>query len=167
MAPNDMWLQSNGATLAAALEGQRDAICVALTARIASSFPMLCYDHSRFDGRTFQQQMLRRTPQRLHALMQSALRLQNLDIIEREYRWAWPLVQRYGVTRQHLIAQVYWYFEVSRSLTRLEDADRFALNELEKAVVATIEQTTVVQEGVVRPSPVREQRRRRNGHAEI
>lgn len=161
MASNESWLMNNGGTLAAALDAHRDVICTTLTARLAAAFPMLCYDPNRSDSHAFHQQTLRRTPHRLHSLIQASLRLRSLAIVEREYRWAWPLVQRYGVTRQHLIAQVYWYFEVARSVVRLEDADRAALNALEISVVQIVERATIVEEGIVRS-----QRGRKNGHSQ-
>lgn len=143
-------MRTNSGSLAVALDAQRDAICAALTKRLGASFPMLCYDPERSDGRAFQQMMMQRTPQRLHKLFQTALRLQNLGVIEREYHWVWALVQRYGVHRLHLIAQVNWYFEVARAVTQLEDSDRAALHGLELAVVQIVEQATAVEEGIVR-----------------
>lgn len=161
MALHDAWMRTNSRSLAAALDAQREAICAALTMRLGAAFPMLCYDPERFDGRGFQQMTMRRTPLRVHKLIQTALRLQNLSLIEREYRWAWPLVQRFGVHRQHLIAQVNWYFEVAHTLTRLEDADRAALHALEVAVIQMVERATAVDEGVVRPLVGRNHK---NGH---
>ena len=159
MAPQDPPILTNGSSLAAALDAHREKICTTLSSRLAASFPMLCYDYSRIDGRAFQQMMLRRTPQRLHTLIQTALRTNNLLLIEREYKWVWIIVQRFGVNRQHLIAQVYWYFDVARTL-EFEDADRQALRLLEKEVMLIVEHVTTVPNGAASA-----QRGRSNGQA--
>jgi len=38
--------------------------------------------------------------------VQTALQFQTLAVVEREYRWGWGILQRYGVERQHLLALV-------------------------------------------------------------
>lgn len=149
MALNDMWLQTNGATLAAALEAHREAIYAALAERLATTYPLLCYDPNRFDAQAFQQLAQRRSPERLHKLIQSALRLRNLGLIKTQYEWAWPLMQRFGVAREHLLVQVSWYFAVARALTTLDDSDRQALHALETNMVQIVKAATMVGVGVI------------------
>ena len=161
MALDETWLQTNSDSLAAALDGQREAICATLTTRLLATFPRLCYDPKRVDGRAFQRMTMRQTPQRLHLLIQSALRLRNLGMIERQYRWGWPMVQRFGGHRQHLITHIYWYFEVARATLKLENSDRAALSALETEIVQMVERATMIGDGVVRS---RSGKNHSNGH---
>lgn len=138
MAPQDQWVLTNGSSLAAALEAHRETICTTLSTRLGASFPSLCYDLSRFDGRAFQKMALRRSPERLHKLVQSTLRTGNLALIEREYRWVWTAVQRFGVNHLPLIVQVHWYFEVARTAPQLTDDDRTVLSMLEQETLSIV-----------------------------
>ena len=149
MASNTEWLQTNGVSLAAALDLHSEAICDVLTERLAKTYPELCYDPKRIDGRSFQKLAQQRTPQRVHDLIQSALRLQSLDLIKNQYEWAWPIMQRFGVGRKHLLAQVSWYFEVARELATLNEGDRAALDALENAMTKIVKRATAVRAGVI------------------
>jgi hypothetical protein len=109
---------------------------------------MLCYDPKRFDGRSFQQQAFRKSPVRLHNLLQAALRLRNIEMIEREYRWLWTIAARYGIARQHLLAQVHWYFDTARAVIHFDDADRSALEAIESAVIHHVNHATMIDPDV-------------------
>ena len=77
-----------------------------------------------------------------HRLVQVLLCLQSLEVIEREYRWGWPVVQRYGVERHHMLAQARWYFDAARVYVTLPHEDRAQMNELAMAILRIIEEVT-------------------------
>ena len=70
------------------------------------------------------------------------LQLQSLEVIEREYRWGWPVVRRYGVERHHLLAQVRWYFDAIHIHATLQPDDGPHMNDLAKVILRIIEQVT-------------------------
>jgi hypothetical protein len=161
----DSWLATRGPGFAMVLESQREKICDSVASRLASAFPTLCYDPNRPDALEFQQLTYSQTPRRFHRLIQVVLLLQSLEVIEREYRWGWPILQRYGVGRQHLLSQVHWYFEGSHALAAPDPVDVPYLEALEGKVLQMIEQITVVAlpayapvEGIIRTNG------HRNGH---
>lgn len=146
MVPLDEWLAIRGEQYAAVLEERRDQVCRAVTERLAATFPSLCYDPLRPDALAFQQLAYDRTPRRFHRLIQVVLRLQSVVVIEREYRWGWPILQRHNVGQMHLLAHVRWYFEAARRFAPPERADRRPLALLEAAtvrIVRSISQTTI------------------------
>ncbi len=140
----DTWLATRGPGFAMVLEAQREPLCDMVAARMSSTFPTLCYDTRRPDALEFQQLTFRQTPRRFHRLIQVVLLLQTLEVIEREYRWGWPILQRYGVARQHLLSQVRWYFEVSHALTMPDPIDAPYLEMLEDKVIQIIDQITMM-----------------------
>src|ERR1043165_9537557 len=119
----EAWLAERGPRIAETLESQREPICDSVSNQLATEFPTLRYDPSRYDPLTFQQPTYRETPRRFHRLIQVLLCLQSLQVIEREYRWGWPVVRRYGVERYHMYAQVRWYFEAARAYVALHPED--------------------------------------------
>src|SRR3954469_10737766 len=127
----DTWLATRGPGFATVLESRREQICDMVAARLASAFPTLCYDPHRPDALEFQRITFYQTPRRFHRLIQVVLLLQSLEVIEREYRWGWPLLQRFGVTQQHMLSQARWYFEVSYALTTPDPIDMPYLEALE------------------------------------
>ena len=90
----EAWLAGRGPSIAEALEKQREQICESVSNQLATNFPKLCYDPTRYDAVAFQELTYHETPRRFHRLLQVLLRLQSLAVIEREYRWGWPVVQR-------------------------------------------------------------------------
>ena len=146
MIPLEEWLAVRGEHYATALDAHREAICRAVTERLVATYPMLCYDVSRPDAADFQQTVYDKTPRRFHRLIQVVLRLQSIVVIEREYRWGWPILQRYQIEQAHLISHVRWYFEASRKYAPLTRTDRRPFAQLEAAtirIVRTITQTTI------------------------
>jgi len=146
MVPLDEWLAVRGEQYAALLDTRREHICRAVTERLMQAFPSLCYDPSRPDATEFQQLVYDRTPRRFHRLIQVVLRLQSVAVIEREYRWGWPILQRYHVQQIHLISHIHWYFEAARKFAPPERTDRrpFALLEATiTRIVHSIAQTTI------------------------
>lgn len=146
MVPLDEWLAVRGEQYAALLDVRREHICRAVTERLMGAFPSLCYDPTRPDAAEFQQLVYERTPRRFHRLIQVVLRLQSVAVIEREYRWGWPILQRYHVERVHLIAHIHWYFEAARKFAPPERNDRKPFALLEAAIVRivhSIAQTTI------------------------
>jgi hypothetical protein len=140
----DTWLATRGPGFAMVLESRREQICDMVAARMASAFPTLYYDPHRPDALEFQRLTFHQTPQRFHRLIQVVLLLQSLEVIEREYRWGWPVLQSYGVARQHLLSQVRWYFEVAHALTTPDPIDAPYLEALEGKVLQIIDQITMV-----------------------
>jgi hypothetical protein len=138
----DAWLATRGPGFATAIDARREPICDLVATRMASAFPSLCYDPHRPDALEFQRLTYQQTPRRFHRLMQVVLLLQTPEVIEREYRWGWPILQRYGVGRQHMLSHVRWYFEVTRALTALDPLDAPYIEMLEDKVLQMIEQIT-------------------------
>ncbi len=130
----ETWLGARGSTLAQALDKQRDMICDQVTRKLATSYPDLCPNLPSEDPELSQQIMFQQTPQRFHTMLLAALRFGTLAIIEREYRWLWGIVQRFGVERPHLLQQVRWYFEAARACAPLSLEDRAWLSVLESAI---------------------------------
>jgi hypothetical protein len=146
MVPLDEWLAVRGDQYAALLDMQREHICRAVSERLKHAFPTLCYDPSRPDATEFQQMVYERTPHRFHRLIQVVLRLQSISVIEREYRWGWPVLQRYRVEQVHLISHIRWYFEAARKFAPLARTDRRPFAQLEARIiqiVQSITQTTI------------------------
>jgi len=138
----EVWLAQSGPRIAEALESQRELICDSVSNQLATSFPTLCYDPTRYDAIAFQQLTYHETPRRFHRLVQVLLLLQSLEVIEREYRWGWPVVRRYGVERHHMFAQVRWYFEAAREHVALNPEDGAQMNDLATAILRIIEAVT-------------------------
>ena len=142
MSTLEQWLAQRGSGMALALDNYREPICGTVSTRLATSYPTLCYDSSRADALAFQQHTYHETPRRFHRLLQVLLHFQSIEVIEREYRWGWPVLQRHGVKSHHLLAQVQFYFEAAHSHLIFEDLDRTQLDELETAILQIITQVT-------------------------
>ncbi|MBK9709896.1 MAG: hypothetical protein IPO81_00960 [Kouleothrix sp.] len=140
----ETWLEAGGPRVAAILDAHREVICDTVAMRMSTAFPSLCLDPARFDAIAFQQEMFQNTPRRFHRLMQVVLRLQAMVVIEREYRWGWTIIPRYGVARHHVISHARWYFDAARSVAPFRSSDVPYLDDLEGRVLHTIDQITVV-----------------------
>lgn len=138
------WLEASGTRVAALIDSRREMICDMTSARLATAFPSLCYDPTRFDALAFQQRMFSKTPRRFHRLVQVVLRLQAIEVVDREYRWGLPVVMRYGVARHHLLSHARWYFEAARATAPTADGDQLFLDVLESRVLQTIDRITLV-----------------------
>ena len=130
----EAWLSTRGSVLAQALDAQRNAICEDVSRKLAAEYPDLCPNLPSDDPELSQQIMFQQTPQRFHVILLAALRFHTLAVIEREYRWLWGIVQRFGVKRVHLLQQVRWYFEAAQAYTSLSREDRAWLMQLESAI---------------------------------
>lgn len=133
-------LSTYGKPLAVALDAQRDPICEDVTARMRAAFPALCYDPLRADAEIFQETMYHETPRRFHRVLQTMLRLRSISVLERQYRWAWGIVQRYGVEGHHLVAQARWYFDAAHNYVPDTTPGYAHLNEFELIVRSIVEQ---------------------------
>jgi hypothetical protein len=142
----DAWLATRGPAIATALDAHHDLVCETIAARFADQFAGLCYDASRPDAESFQRQTFRETPRRFHRLVQVALRLQSLAVIEREYRWSWGILPRFGVTSRHMHALVRWYFEAVRALASVLPADRPFLDQFETQILVMIDRAATVEQ---------------------
>jgi hypothetical protein len=145
MATLETWLESSGARVAAQLDDQRDLICDLVSNRLSVAFPSLCYDPSRPDAVAFQRLSFIETPRRFHRLMQVVLRFQTLMVIDREYRWGWPIMQRFGVSRHHILSHVRWYFDVVRTSSTIDSADLPYIEQLASRVLQIVGQATLPQ----------------------
>ncbi len=130
----ETWLGARGPILAQTLDLQRDVICDYVTRRLAAHYPDLCPNLPAEDPELSQQVMFQQTPHRFHVMLLAALRFRTLAVVEREYRWLWGIVQRFGVERSHLLQQVNWYFEAARTFAALSNEDRAWLTALESAI---------------------------------
>jgi hypothetical protein len=130
----ETWLGARGPMMAQALDMQRDMICEHVTRKLATSFPDLCPNLPSEDPELSQQIMFQQTPHRFHVMLLAALRFRTLSVVEREYRWLWGIVQRFGVERSHLLQQVRWYFEAARIFAPLSLEDLAWFKALESAV---------------------------------
>ncbi len=130
----ETWLGARGHTLAQTLDLRREAICEQVTRKLATSYPDLCPNLPAEDPEISQQIMFQQTPQRFHTMLLAALRFGTLAIIEREYRWLWGIVRRFGVERLHLLQQVHWYFEAVDTLVQLSREDRAWLHARSSAI---------------------------------
>ena len=142
MIAPETWLSTHGPALALALDARREIICETVSARLAAAYPALCYIPKRFDAETFQQLTFDKTPDRFHRVLVAGLRVNSLALIEREYAWSWEVLPRYGVTAQHLQAQVRWYFEVARAHLATQLDDLGPLAQLEAAILAAVDRVT-------------------------
>jgi hypothetical protein len=140
------WLASRGPVVAATIEERRQPICEAVSDHLAAQFESLCFDPDRPDAETFQRRMFRETPIRLHRLLQVALRLRSLSVIEREYRWTWGILPRFGVTARHMHALVRSYFSAARSLSTILAADRPYFDQLETNLLVIIDRAATVEQ---------------------
>jgi hypothetical protein len=138
------WLGRRGNSIAAALESQREPICESVSLQLETTFPALCYDLMRADAAAFQKHTYHEVPRRFHRVMQVLLRLASVEVIEREYRWAWGILPRYGVTSEQLLAQVRWYFAAMRTRATLDADDLPHLEALEQTILQIIAQITAV-----------------------
>lgn len=134
------WLGRQGAMIAEAVEIRREAIIGDVTARLVAGFPQLCYDAARPDAMLFQMTTLRETPRRFHRLMRATLMFHSLAVIEREYAWGIPVMQRYNVERVHMLSQVRFYGEAVRAFVPLDLDDALAYQHLIGHVTFTINQ---------------------------
>jgi hypothetical protein len=98
-------------------------------------------DLPRPDAPAFQRLAFEETPRRLHRLLQVALRFQTIAVIEREYRWSWGILPRYGITLRHLLIMVHAYFEAARAALALDQLDRHYFELFERSVLEAIERS--------------------------
>ncbi|GEM_PF-581630 len=143
MLPFETWLAERGSPVAIAINAQYDSICERVALRMATAFPNLCFDPLRMDAASFQKQVFRETPRRLHRLIQVVLLCQSTAVIEREYRWGWKILSRFNVERRHMTAHARWYFEEVLLSVPLIDEDQVQLTELRDHVIRMIDSTTV------------------------
>lgn len=136
------WLGRRGSALAAALDHQREPICELVSIRLAKTYPSLCYDATRIDAESFQKLTFHEAPRRFHRVLQTLLRLAAIELIEREYRWGWGILPRYGVTAEHMLNQVRWYFASARSFVDLDAEDQEQFEALERAILQIIAHVT-------------------------
>ena len=125
------------------LRVQGEAICEECSQRLAATFPQLCYDAERPDAAAFQRITFRETPRRFHALVLAILRFQTCSLVDQEYGWAIPILARYGVTRNEIIANIRFYFDAVRHHVTLHSQDRIGLSVLEEAIVQLVERHVV------------------------
>lgn len=146
--PNfEKWLQARGPGLADQLARERNAICRVVSGRLERTFPELCDDPERPDRESFRRSALERSPERLHTLLQTALRLQTLSVVEQEYRWLLGVLPRYGITARHMLAMAGWYFSEARARLALDPIELAGLNELKRAVLRAIRAETAAAMG--------------------
>jgi hypothetical protein len=143
MMPFETWLVERGNPVATAINEQYDPICERVTLRMATAFPNLCFDPLRMDATSFQKQVFRETPRRLHRLIQVVLLCQSMAVVEREYRWGWRILSRFNVERRHMIAHARWYFDEVFVSVPLINEDKLQLTELRDHVIRMIDSTTV------------------------
>lgn len=141
----DLWLSTRGAAVATALEERRDHVCESASARFAQQFEMLLLDLPRPDAAAFQRLAFRETPLRLHRLLQVVLRFQTLAVVEREYRWSWGILPRYGITLSHMLEMVRAYFSAARALAPLDQADMQFVEHFERQVLVAVERAAPVE----------------------
>ncbi len=150
MTTLEAWLEQHGAQVASVLDDRRDYLCDMVTNRLTTAFPSLCFDPSRPDAVTFQQLVFRETPRRFHRLMQVVLRFQTTLVIEREYRWGWSIMPRFGVARHHMISHARWYFDTIRNAGMVSRDDMSHLDLLSTRVIQIIDQITAVPPPVLK-----------------
>jgi hypothetical protein len=136
------WLVVRGPAVTRAMNLHREQICGAVSARLATVFPTLCYDPQRPDAARFQQHTYYEVPRRFQRVLEAVILFQSLTIIEKEYIWGWPILITYGVTRQQMLAQVRWYFDALRTSIPFEPADLPNLTILEKSILQIVHQVT-------------------------
>lgn len=139
------WFASRGFSLAVALEEHGNSICETTTAHFAAQFETLMLDLPRPDAPAFQRLAFEETPRRLHRLLQVALRFQTITVIEREYRWSWGILPRYGITLRHMLAMVRAYFESARAALALDSLDRHHFELFERSVLEAVERSAPLE----------------------
>ena len=150
----ETWLEQTGPQIAHLIDDRREPICDAVTNRLTTAFPSLCFDSSRPDAVEFQQHTFKETPRRFHRLIQVVLRFQTTLVIEREYRWGWAIMPRYGVARHHMISHARWYFDTVRLTGLLGRDDLAQLDQLAARVLQIIDQITAAAPPTLqRPEP--------------
>lgn len=135
----DDWLIESGNRVAAELERRSDQICKTVSVQLERTYPQLCLDSSRADAAQFQVQVYQESPRRMHRVLQTALRLRAVEIIERECKWMMSMAPKYGVTSHHMYAMARWYFEAARTLATIDSADRRALDRIEQLFLSAFE----------------------------
>jgi hypothetical protein len=138
-------LANRGTAMAVALEDRGATICETTTTRFAALFETLLLDLTRPDVTSFQRLAFEETPRRLHRLLQVALRFQTIAVIEREYRWSWGILPRYGITLRHMQSMVRSYFEAARAILVLDQLDRHFLDVFERAVLDAVERSAPLE----------------------
>ncbi|MCE2850321.1 MAG: hypothetical protein LW717_03855 [Chloroflexaceae bacterium] len=135
----DDWLIEHGNRVASELDRRADQICLSVSVQLERTYPGLCLDGDRADAVQFQKQMFEASPRRMHRLLQTALRLRAVEIIQRECKWMLDLAPQYGVTSHHMYAMARWYFEAARTLATIDSADRRALDMIEQLFLQTFD----------------------------
>ena len=87
----------------------------------------------------FQQKMFAESPRRMHRLVQTALRLRAVEIVERECKWLLTALPVHGIERHQMHAMVRWYFEASRTFATIDSADRRSLDILEQVFLHALD----------------------------
>lgn len=125
------WLNSSGNRVAAELEERGEQICKLVTEQLKTSYRSICIDPQDPESDEMRLRAYTESPRRMHRIVQVALRLGAVEVIERECMWTLQMLPRYGVVRQNMQAMVRWYFEAARTLSNIDSADRRSLDIIE------------------------------------
>ena len=125
------WLNSSGNRVAAELDERGEQICKLVTEQLRASYKTICVDPQNSENDEMRMNAYTESPRRMHRIVQVALRLRAVEVIERECIWTLQLLPRYGVVRQNMHAMVRWYFEAARTLSNIDSADRRSLDIIE------------------------------------
>ncbi|MFM2309589.1 MAG: hypothetical protein RLY87_1711 [Chloroflexota bacterium] len=125
------WLNSSGNRVAAELEERGEQICKLVTEQLKTTYKSICVDPTNPANEDMVLQAYTESPRRMHRIVQVALRLRAVEVIERECIWTLQTLPRYGVVRQNMHAMVRWYFEAARTLSNIDSADRRSLDIIE------------------------------------
>jgi hypothetical protein len=133
------WLINSGNRVATELDRRADIICKNVSQQLERNFVQMGYNPERIDAVEFQQKMFVESPRRMHRLVQTALRLRAVEIIERECKWLLTALPIHGIERHQMYAMVRWYFESARTFAIIDSADRRSLDILEQVFLHALE----------------------------
>lgn len=133
------WLINSGNRVATELDRRSDVICKMVSQQLERNFMQMGYNPERIDAVQFQQKMFAESPRRMHRLVQTALRLRAVEIIERECKWVLTALPVHGIEQHQMHAMVRWYFEAARTFATIDSADRRSLDILEQVFLQALD----------------------------
>jgi hypothetical protein len=125
--------------LAARLKKERDGLCRRLTPRLLAAFPEIARMLKLEGDVSIEERLNEAACERFCGLVQAICVFESLSVVDQEFRWAIGVLPRNGVSYDHQMSMVRWFFEELRRLG-LEDDEAQLAREMESYITHLIDQ---------------------------
>jgi hypothetical protein len=125
--------------LAGRLKRERDGLCRRLTPRLLAAFPEIARMLKLEGDVSVEERLNEAACERFCGLVQAICVFESFSVVDQEFRWAIGVLPRNGVSYDHQMAMVRWFFEELHRLG-LEDDEAKLVSEIESYITHLIDQ---------------------------